>query len=73
MSETYLYLSLIPETLVASMLPPEEFGTYLAVGTQKRSRAEAMFFSLDPDFRDEFFDWSIVERHCVPHGDGTPF
>ena len=32
--DIYLYLSLIPEALIASMLPPEEFGTYLAVGTK---------------------------------------
>jgi hypothetical protein len=72
MQETYLYLSLIPEALVASMLPPEEFGRYLAVGTQKRSRSEAMFFSLKPGFRGDAFDWERVERECVPHADGTP-
>ncbi len=32
---TYLYLSMTPESLVASMLPPEQFGNYLAVGTRK--------------------------------------
>ena len=32
MEHTKLYLSMIPEALVASMLPPEEFGRYLAVG-----------------------------------------
>ena len=28
----HLYLSFIPEALIASMLPPEEFGDYYAVG-----------------------------------------
>jgi hypothetical protein len=46
---------MIPESFIVSMLPPEEFGTYLAVGTQKRSRGRAMFFDLKPDFRDAFF------------------
>jgi len=32
--ETYLYLSLIPESLIASQLAPEEFGNYYAVGTR---------------------------------------
>ncbi len=32
MSEQRLYLSLIPQALVASMLPPEEFGRYYATG-----------------------------------------
>jgi hypothetical protein len=42
----YLYLSLIPEALVASHLAPEEFGVYLSVGSQKRTRGQAMFFKL---------------------------
>ncbi len=72
MADTYLYLSLIPEALVASMLPPEEFGTYLAVGTMKRSRGDAMYFSLKSDFRSDFFDFARVARSCVPHADGSP-
>jgi hypothetical protein len=69
---THLYLSMIPESLIVSMLPPEEFGTYLAVGTQKRSRGQAMFFNLKPDFRDAFFDVDAAARRCVPHPDGQP-
>ena len=72
MSKTYLYLSLIPEALVASMLPPEEFGKYLAVGTHKRSRGEAMYFSLNPEFESTFFDLARVQRDCVAHADGRP-
>ena len=34
----HLYLSLIPEALIASMLTPEEFGVYYAVGTANKSR-----------------------------------
>ena len=45
----HLYLSLNPEALIASHLAPEEFGAYLAVGTQKYSRGQAMFFEVDPD------------------------
>jgi len=69
---TFAYLSLIPESLVVSMLPPEEFGTYLAVGTRKRSRGEAMFFRLPDDFACEGFDLEGARRRCVPHPDGTP-
>jgi len=68
----YLYLSIMPETLVASMLPPEEFGTYLAIGSQRKIPQEAMFFSLDPSFSSKFFDMSLVEKKCVPHKDGRP-
>ena len=72
MSDTRLYLSMMPEALVASMLGPEEFGAYLAVGTQKRSSGEAMFFALKPGFTSERFDLSLVETQCVPHDDGRP-
>ena len=68
----HLYLSLIPEALIASMLSPEEFGVYYAVGTQKKSRGEAIFFEVDPDFRHEFFRIDEGIRRCVPHDDGSP-
>ena len=42
---TYLYLSLTPESLVASMLPPSEFGAYMAIGTQKQTNGQAMSLS----------------------------
>ncbi|MCF8265595.1 MAG: hypothetical protein K9I99_13930 [Melioribacteraceae bacterium] len=68
----YLYLSLMPEALVASMLPPEEFGNYLAVGTRKRTRGQAMFFEVDPDFESDWFNMEDIEKRCVPHSDGSP-
>jgi len=67
---TYLYLSMIPESLVASMLPPQEFGPYLAVGTRKQSRGQAMFFDLKSDFRSGEFDFDAIAQRCVPHADG---
>lgn len=70
--EKYLYLSIMPETLVASMLSPEEFGTYLAVGSQRKIPRETMFFSLDPSFSSEFFDMSLIDKKCIPHKDGRP-
>ena len=57
---TYLYFSMMPESLVASMLPPEEFGTYLAVGTRRWTRGQAMFFDLKGEFPTEDFDFSLV-------------
>jgi hypothetical protein len=69
----YLYLSLDPESLIASMLPPHEFGTYLAVGTAKReSRQEAVYFELDRPAVAPVFDLSDLERRCVPHQNGEP-
>ncbi|NQT27079.1 hypothetical protein HQ585_17120 [candidate division KSB1 bacterium] len=70
--KSYLYLSLIPEALIASMLPPEEFGTYLAIGTKKRTRGEAIFFEIDTDFKSDFFNLSSFKEKCVPHENGEP-
>jgi hypothetical protein len=69
---THLYLSLIPEALIASMLTPEEFGVYYAVGSAKKSRGQAIFFEVDPDFRHDFFRIDEGFRRCVPHEDGSP-
>jgi hypothetical protein len=68
----HLYLSLIPEALIASMLPPEEFGTYYAVGATKKQHGEAMFVELDPGFRNDFFRIDEGVESCVPHPDGSP-
>jgi hypothetical protein len=70
--QSYLYLSLIPESLIASQLSPEEFGSYYAVGTKKRSRGQAIFFEVEPGFETDYFDWAEMERRCVPHPDGRP-
>ncbi len=68
----HLYLSMIPEALIASMLTPEEFGVYYAVGAKKKARGQAIFFEIDPNFRHEFFDIEEGMKRCVPHEDGTP-
>lgn len=70
--DLYLYLSVVPEALIVSMLPPEEFGVYYAVGSMKKSRGQAIFFELDLDFRHDFFRIDEGIRRCVPHEDGTP-
>ena len=46
----HLYLSLLPEALVASHLDPADFGAYLATGSRKRSRGQAFFFRLNDDY-----------------------
>jgi hypothetical protein len=68
---TFFYLSLVPEALIASMLPPKEFGNYLAVGTKKRTRGQAMFFALQ-DLQMDAARKAKVEKRCVPHADGEP-
>ena len=68
----HLYLSLVPEALIASMLSPEEFGSYYAVGTKKKSSGQALFFEIDPDYRNKYLRIEEGISRCVPHDDGTP-
>jgi hypothetical protein len=72
MREKHLYLSLIPQALIASMLTPEEFGSYYAVGTKVHVRGEAMFFELDPSYRGGDFPYHLIEERCVEKADGSP-
>ncbi len=68
----YYYLSLIPESLIASMLDPESFGNYFAIGSQKRSRGQAIFFEVDPDKLPDSRWLHEAGKKCVPHEDGSP-
>jgi hypothetical protein len=68
----HLYLSLLPEALIASMLPPEQFGQYYATGHQYKSKGQAMFFEIDPAFRSDAFYIDEAVARCVAHPDGTP-
>ncbi len=68
----HLYLSMIPEALIASMLPPLEFGVYYAVGTEKKSRGQAQYFSVDRNFPSDYFPMSEIDTRCVPRADGQP-
>jgi hypothetical protein len=62
----------VPEALIASMLSPEEFGSYYAVGTKKKSSGQALFFEIDPEYRSEYLRIEEGISRCVPHDDGTP-
>lgn len=70
--EIYLYLSLVPEALIYSMLPPEKFGKYLAIGDKKTTESPALFFEVDPDFRHEAFRLDQLKSDCHGHEDGSP-
>ncbi|MCP5535538.1 MAG: hypothetical protein H7A51_04790 [Akkermansiaceae bacterium] len=72
MNETHLYLPLVPECLVASMLSPQDFGAYLAVGSTSRFRGQAVFFEIDPDFKSDHFPMHLIEEQCVPKENGKP-
>lgn len=68
----HLYVSLLPEALIASMISPEEFGKYYAVGTRHKLHGQAIFLELDPSFRNDFFRIEDGISRCVPHVDGEP-
>ena len=53
----YIYLTATPEALIASMLPPEDFGAYLSTGTKKRNKGQAI---------------DSLNKRCVPKADGKP-
>jgi hypothetical protein len=69
---SYLYLSLLPESLIASMLPPEEFGVYMATGTTKQPHGQAMFLQIRRDFQSKDFALAQADGRCLPHPDGLP-
>ena len=52
----HLYFSLIPEALIASNLPPEQFGQYYATGSGFKSKGQCLFFEVDPSFRHPYFE-----------------
>lgn len=68
----YIYLTCTPEALVASMLPPEEFGLYLSTGTKKRNKAQSIFFEVDTILIKDLIDMDSLSRRCVPKEDGSP-
>jgi hypothetical protein len=68
----HLYLSTIPEALIASMLTPMDFGIYYAVGMEKKSRGQAQYFSVNRGFASDYFPLSEIDTRCVPHANGEP-
>jgi len=67
----HVYLSMTPESLIASHLPPDEFGNYLATGTKKRLRGQAIFLELNPaKMPDLPIDY--MNQRLVPYADGEP-
>jgi len=70
--DKYVYLTATPEALIASMLPPEEFGAYLSTGSKKRNRGQAIFFEVDLSQIENLIDMESLNHHCVTKADGSP-
>jgi hypothetical protein len=69
---TFIYLSILPEALIASMLPPKDFGEYLATGTKKRTRGQAIFFEVDQNIVRNILPNEYINKRCVRKEDGSP-
>ena len=70
--QTHLYLSLFPEALIASMLEPADFAAYYAVGTESKTKGQAIFIEVDPAYRHPFLPVEAGLARCRPHADGGP-
>jgi len=68
----YIYLTCTPEALIASMLCPEDFGTYLSTGTKKRNKGQAIFFEVDLGQIEKLIDMDSLNKRCVAKKDGSP-
>jgi len=70
--KTYLYLSITPEALIASMLPPNEFGAYMATGTKKSNKSQVIFFELDMEQLRSMINMDYLNSRCITKPDGKP-
>jgi hypothetical protein len=68
----FIYLTGTPEALIASMLPPADFGAYLSTGTKKRNRGQAIFFEVDLGGIEKLIDIESLNHRCVAKPDGAP-
>jgi hypothetical protein len=69
---TYVYLSVLPEALIASMLPPKDFAEYMATGSRKKTRGQAIFFEVDQDIARNILPAEYISRKCIRKPDGSP-
>jgi hypothetical protein len=68
----YIYLTCNPEALVASMLPPQNFGYYLSTGTKKRNKGQSIFFEVDLSAIEKLIDMKSLDKRCVAKPGGSP-
>lgn len=68
----FIYLTTNPEALIASMLSPVDFGTYLSTGTKKKNKGQAIFFEVDLGKIEKLIDMDSLNQRCVAKPDGKP-
>lgn len=67
----YYYLVATPESLIASHLPPLEFGNYLSVGTRKQIHGQNIYFEVNPE-RLKDLPVGYIRSKLVPYENGEP-
>lgn len=71
--QKYLYTILYPNyALVASMLPPEEFGKHYTLGSSRYFHGQVVFAEIDINYRHEYFDLESALAEVKPKPDGSP-
>lgn len=71
--DIHLYLMCFrTESLVASHLPPDQFGNYMAIGSMKRTFGYVAFLEIDPTLRSPELHLQDIKSQCIPHDDGSP-
>ena len=69
----YLYSIMYPNYgLVASMLPPAEFGKHYTIGSSRYFQGQVIFAEIDINFRQEYFPIDRYLADVKPKPDGSP-
>jgi hypothetical protein len=68
----FIYLTALPEALIASMLPPIDFGEYMSTGTKKKNKGQVIFFEIDLGKIENLIDMESLNKRCVAKPDGNP-
>ena len=71
--EKHLYLICWPNyALVASMLPPHEFGKHYTIGSSRYFHGQTIFAEIDVDYRHDYFEIPRFLDEMKPGPDGQP-
>ena len=71
--EKRLYVILWPNhALVASMLPPEDFGKHYTLGSSRYFHGQVIFAEIDETYRNDYFPIDRLLAEVKPKADGSP-
>lgn len=71
--EKYLYAIMHPNhALVASMLPPEDFGRHYTVGSSRYFHGQVIYAEIDVEYRNDFLRIEECLAELKPKPDGSP-